>query len=254
MLDTHKKRTISDPMLIERLEGQHSGQTKHRLQRVPWVIGMPVAINQNFDVAAGVVNGSQGILKKVRYFEDSEGRRYLKLFIVEITSSDDVEMRHLPKHHFPIFPDTTELKFKHHRSHRQCTIKRRQVRIEPGFAMTLHTAQGRTMKKVIVDLAGFSGTEPPYVMVSRATSLEGLLILRDFERKQVMKHCSEDLRMEFKHLEFLRLKTIVSYGEGDEVAAAERTLSELQEIPRAKGCKRKLDCGEVQGDRTKRKK
>jgi hypothetical protein len=30
------------------------------------VIGMPVAINQNFDVAAGVVNGSHGILRRLR--------------------------------------------------------------------------------------------------------------------------------------------------------------------------------------------
>ena len=61
-----------------------------------------MAINQNFDVAAGVVNGSQGILKKVRYFEDEEGRRHLKSCVVEIKDSDAVEMPHLPKHHFSI--------------------------------------------------------------------------------------------------------------------------------------------------------
>ena len=67
-IDTHKKATITDPALIKKLEVQHSGQTKHRLRRIPLVIGMPVAINQNFDVRAGVVNGGYGILRKIRYF------------------------------------------------------------------------------------------------------------------------------------------------------------------------------------------
>jgi len=74
---------------------------------------MPVSINQNFDVAAGVVNGSYGILRRIRCFADCEGRRYLKSCVVEIPGSDDVEIPHLPKHHFPILPDTTDLKFEH---------------------------------------------------------------------------------------------------------------------------------------------
>ena len=51
----------------------HSGQTKHRLHQVPLVIGMPVAINQNFDVAEGIMNGSRGILRNIRYTTDKDG-------------------------------------------------------------------------------------------------------------------------------------------------------------------------------------
>ena len=60
--------------------------------------------------------------------------------VVEITDldADTVEMPHLPKHHFPIAGYCTELKFKHSGSHKRCMIKRRQVPIEPGFAMTVH--------------------------------------------------------------------------------------------------------------------
>jgi len=61
-IDTHRKAVVTDAALIEKLEGQHSGQTKYRLRRIPLAIGMPVAVNQNFDVAAGVVNGSYGTL------------------------------------------------------------------------------------------------------------------------------------------------------------------------------------------------
>jgi len=87
-------------------------------------------------------------------------------------------MPHLPVQHFPTLPDSTELKFEHGALHtKRCTIARKQVPIEPGFLMTVHEAQGQTMGQVIVDLA----------MVSRATSLDGLLVLHDFDMRQITK-------------------------------------------------------------------
>ena len=51
---------------------------------------------------------------------------------------------------------------------------------------------------------GCIGTEPPYVMVSRATSLDGLIVLCDFDTKQISKWRSEDLRKEFARLALLK--------------------------------------------------
>lgn len=48
----------------------------------------------------------------------------------------------------------------------------------PAFAMTAHKAQGQTLEKVVVDLECCRGTESPYVMISRVTSLNGLLLLQ----------------------------------------------------------------------------
>lgn len=233
-IDTHRKSMITDPGLIQKLEEQHSGQTKHRLRRIPLVIGMPVAVNQNFDVAAGVVNGSYGFLRKVRFFTDADGRRYLKSCVVEIPDTDAVEVPHLPKHHFPILPDTTDLVFEHGASHRKCKVKRKQVPIEPGFAMTVHKAQGKTMGRVIVDLAGCVGTEPPYVMVSRATSLNGLMVLRKFDKRQITKRRSEELRVEFARLVSLKWKTVTEYGEQPEIEEAKGKLSELHRMTKRK--------------------
>ena len=50
-------------------------------------------------------------------------------------------MPHLPPHHFPILADTAEITSEHNASHKRCVIKRKQVPIEPGFAMTTHKAQ-----------------------------------------------------------------------------------------------------------------
>ena len=115
-------------------------------------------INQNFDARAGVVNGSYGLLRRVRRFTDQGGRRYLKSCVVGIPDSIAVDIPHLPEKHFSILPDVTELRFEHGASHKRCTIKRKQVPIEPGFAITVYRAQGKTMERVIVDLASCSGT------------------------------------------------------------------------------------------------
>ena len=98
-IDTHKKAVITDETLIESLESQHSGRTKHRLRRIPLVMGMPVSINQNFDVNAGVVNGSWRYLRGVRYSCGNDGRRYLRSCVVEIPGADAVDMPHLAEHH-----------------------------------------------------------------------------------------------------------------------------------------------------------
>jgi len=80
--------------------------------------------------------------------------------------------------------------------------------------MTAHKAQGQTMNMVMVDLAGCSGTEQPYVMVSGSTSLQGLIVLREFDFSIIAKRRSEDLRKEFSHLEELRLRTSEKFGLG----------------------------------------
>jgi len=62
----------------------------------------------------------------------------------------------------------------------------RQYPFVPGWAITVHRAQGRTLEKVFVDLArGAFAAGQAYVAISRVTSLEGLLLLtrpraRDF--------------------------------------------------------------------------
>ena len=83
--------------------------------------------------------------------------------------SDPEEIPHLPEHNFPILPDTMQPKFEHGESCRRCKTKRTQVPIELMFAITY--PQGTGANDNTVDLAGCAGTEPPSVIVSRATCL-----------------------------------------------------------------------------------
>ncbi|KAH9855233.1 hypothetical protein C2E23DRAFT_705197, partial [Lenzites betulinus] len=73
--------------------------------------------------------------------------------------------------------------------------------------ITAHKAQGQTFESVVVDLAGCSGTEAPYVMLSRATSLRGVIVLRAFDKSKITCRSSEDIRKENHRLHVLALRT-----------------------------------------------
>jgi hypothetical protein len=45
----------------------HSRMTGQRLGKIPLVLGMPIIINQNFDIEAGIINGCVGSLQSVHY-------------------------------------------------------------------------------------------------------------------------------------------------------------------------------------------
>ncbi|PCH37359.1 hypothetical protein WOLCODRAFT_48061, partial [Wolfiporia cocos MD-104 SS10] len=73
--------------------------------------------------------------------------------------------------------------------------------------MTAHKSQGQTLRHVFVDVQSCRGTEAPYVMISRVTSLEGLIILRPFDRGKISCRQSQDMRNEMVRLNILRLQT-----------------------------------------------
>ena len=85
-----------------------------------------MVVNQNFDVNVGVINGSWGCLRAVRYSTDAAGHRHLNSCTVEVM---EVKMPHLPPQHFQTLPDTTDVTYEHGASHKCCVIKRRQVQI-----------------------------------------------------------------------------------------------------------------------------
>ena len=94
--------------------------------------------------------------------------------------------------------------------------------------MTVHKAQGQTLGRVIVDLAGCTGTEPPYVMCLRATCLDGLAVLWDFNDREITKRRSEGLQIEFTRLMNLKWMTTAKYGNPDEIEGARQVLNRMR--------------------------
>lgn len=206
--DTIDGKLVSDDTTHGRLlNALHSGHTNHRLRKLPLVIGMPVMITHNVCVEAGVVNGTIGTIHSLTYVQHADGTRSLSSCIVKLPGKNNVSIGNLEPNLFPILPDVVSFTFKHS-SHLTVSVTRKQCPIVPAFAMTAHKAQGQTMEKAIIDLESCSGTEAPYVMASRVKSLDGLLILRPFDKKKIRCNSSEDTRKEERRLKSMHDNTI----------------------------------------------
>ena len=211
--DRYLRKKINDPRVREYFLSQPSGKTGQRLGKLPLVLGMPVIVNQNFDIGGGLVNGSLGYLRDYRFRTDKDGIRMLTSCIVEIPDLTSEPLPHLPPNHVAIVADTVDMRsIVHPISGKSCTMKRTQVPLAPGFAMTAHKAQGLTIPHVIVDLTDCRGTESPYVMISRCPSLDGLLIMRPFPASKIACRRSQEARNEFARLDLLRQQTIAIHN------------------------------------------
>ena len=167
-IDTYFGAKLTDPDVREYMLAQPSGKTGQRLGKFPLVLGMPVIVNQNFDLGSGLVNGSFGYLREFRFSQDEHGVRTLKSCIVEVPDVNCNPLPHLPPGHVAIISDTVGMRpIIHPASGKSCTMRRFQVPLTPGFAMTAHKAQGLTLSRVIIDFASCRGTESAYVMASR---------------------------------------------------------------------------------------
>ncbi|RXW17049.1 hypothetical protein EST38_g8796 [Candolleomyces aberdarensis] len=227
--DTIGGKAVQDNDLRDLLHSLDSGKTHQRLGRVPLCIGMPVLVSQNFDVQGGVVNGSRGTVTSVRYQIGNGGHRVLTSCVILIVKSGPEPMPDLRRHEMPILSDTTNIQVNHPYSRTETyTFERRQVPIVPAFAMTAHRAQGQTMDRVIIDLQSCSGSGAPYVMASRATSLDGLYVLRDFEMGKITCPQSEDLRLESKRFKIMDLHSRIRQGSPQQRTEALSALELMQ--------------------------
>jgi ATP-dependent exoDNAse (exonuclease V) alpha subunit len=169
---------------------------------------MPFMITQNYDVQGGIVNGTMGIVKEIRYSINELGERCAKSCVVYVPDMVGPALPNLPPKHAAALAETVDMTFKHSDSHRKCVIRRTQLPLVPAFAMTAHKAKGQTTEAV-VDLESTRGTESPYVMLSRAKSLDGVFILGPFRLATIQRHPSQDVRNEFKRLGMLSHQTVM---------------------------------------------
>jgi hypothetical protein len=155
---------------------------------IPLFIGMPVILrNRNISTELGITNGSQGVVKQI--FTEPCANNYSTPVCVIVEFSDStVEIPGLPPHCFPL----TLILWKFNVSledgqggKRSARVLRTQLNLQPGFAITGHAAQGKTLPQVLVDLGegGFSA----YVSASRA--LSGLMR----HCRYLVDECSDNL-------------------------------------------------------------
>lgn len=81
----------------------------------------------------------------------------------------------------------------------------------PAFAFTDYKAQGRSLKRVVVDLSCARSLQSVYVMLSRVVRLNRVLILKWFPPHKVYQSLAQDLRDELKRLDILADETEHEY-------------------------------------------
>ena len=140
-------------------------------------IGMPIILrDKNLSTDLKITNGAQGFVRKISTKICTSNLTYAISILVEFPDSP-IQIPGLPQNYFPVEPTkwtfTTEL---HTTTNLKSKIRvtRQQLPIQAAFAVTGHSAQGKTLPKVLINLkeGGFS----VYVGGSRATSPEGLCI------------------------------------------------------------------------------
>ena len=133
-----------------------------------------VRLTSNIDVTDGLANGVRGIIQKIIINEDGTVNTVLGKF-------DNKRIGQKAKASSPYnrtYGDAIPI-YRHGVSfqHRNITIFRSQFPLMLSWASTIHSVQGLTVDKIVVDLSKIFAAGQAYVALSQVTSLEGLQIL-----------------------------------------------------------------------------
>ncbi|KAF6746378.1 hypothetical protein DFP72DRAFT_823155, partial [Ephemerocybe angulata] len=180
---------------------------------LPVYIGMPVILRmRNLSTELGITNGSQGFLRKIVTEDLEDQTKVPKVAIVHFPSSK-VKLEGLPDGYFPIDPVSWSFTVQSPstqngdrvKGRENIRVRRYQLPIQPAFAVTGQSSQGKTLPNVLVSLheGGFGA----YVAASRAKSREGLSILHPVEIKDLNQPLPSDLVLEMKRLHALEHNT-----------------------------------------------
>jgi len=192
-----------------------SSVTKDNLGHLPLVPGMRVMVTDNAAMTVKVVNGSQGVLRDVKYDVDEDGNRYVICAYVHVPGSR-LHTPGLEAEVVPILPvrsnfvygapagdadrcnnETVNSKTRKKSKGPTFSISRMQLPLVPAYAFTDYKIQGQSLSNVIIDLQGCRSLQSAYVMLSRAKSMNGVAILRWFEPGKIYRTLSQQFRDEF---------------------------------------------------------
>ena len=235
-LDTKGKK-LPSPKCTQILNSLHDQKTKGLLTVLPLVEGMPVLLTHNVATELGWSNGTSAHVCAIKLSEHDKNTKIDRITIKGMTVSvmqlencpdyvlvENKSGRHeqldgLSPTQFPITPRhdhfCTEIKIKHGRKFR-LNVARTQIPLVPGFAWTIHKAQGKTLGAVIVDLwsqrASKDDLQLAYVALSRVKNLEDVLVLRNFNFARLKGKMNHELSQEFERMVGLANKTYNEMG------------------------------------------
>ncbi|KAE8225183.1 hypothetical protein CF319_g2024 [Tilletia indica] len=183
--------------------------SKTGLGRLPLFVGMPVVFRGgNQSVSLGVTNGAFAEIAGYDLEKDRWGYPVAQGLLLRFPRLGDIALTGLPQGCYPIMPSSSHFNFRNDEDSPVVRITRRQLPIQPGFAMTVHSAQGITAEKgVVVDLR--NGGFEAYVAASRANKKANLFLIAPVLLRQ-LNHPPLPLELsnELKRLEDLATETL----------------------------------------------
>ena len=179
---------------------------------IPLFINMPIILrNKNLSTDLGITNGAQGILRKFYTAIAKPDLTYCTCAIVHFPTSR-VQLSGLEKGEYPIFPITTTFSTRLLNADLCKTIRisRSQLPFQPGFAVTGHSAEGKTLPKVVAGLhkGGFGA----YVAASRAKCRHHLRITHPVTVHDLNKPLPFQLVQDNDRLEAIQHNTMVKHS------------------------------------------
>ncbi|KIJ27160.1 hypothetical protein M422DRAFT_271714 [Sphaerobolus stellatus SS14] len=178
--------------------------------------GMPVVYKGHNLTDLKVTNGSQGIVVRINTKLCSFGYRYATSVLVYFENSP-AQLLGLPRGWINIEPARWTVTVSDYHSSNtkgknnpRFRFKHLQIPLQPAFAVTGHSAQGKTLPRVMFNLT--EGGHAAYVAASRATSRHGLFIAHGVTLAHLNKQLDPDLLFEVRRLDALCHNTLIKHG------------------------------------------
>jgi hypothetical protein len=218
LIQCHAKHTMAGKREVPADVHKHlvdaSDANKSRLAVLDLYVGAPVILRQgNISVELGITTGAQGFVRGLELEQLNSGDMHASVAIVEFDDAD-FQLEGLPRNHFPIKAVservTQVMQRKTDGSRWQMQVSRYQLPFELAFAITGHSAQGKTMDCVVCDLSSLD--DGGYVAVSRARTREGVVFTRPVSLQDLNRPLKQELTLEMRRLEALAHNTLVYHG------------------------------------------
>ena len=204
--------------------------------RIRFFDGMPIILRKkNLSVPLKATNGTQAKLKEVHTVRDEYDNVMAEMALIDIPGSP-AKLSHLPEGVFPVFPTTSmfeTLLYDVNRDKTSASIIRHQLPIEPGYCVTGHSAQGKTLPVVVSDPSVPRPGFYIYVAFSRAQRLEDIALLEETTLDKLNEPLHPDLRFELGRLKVLAHNTAVECGDIDGMMI-DVPIHEKERLPRAR--------------------
>lgn len=187
------------------------GDTCHMAGKLTLCMHMPVMLKSNEATELCATNGAEARVVGWDTYDNALEGRYLSTVFVELINPPrTIKLDGLPANVVPVTVKRERISCKLPNG-MKVNIWRSQVPILPNFAMTDYCAQGRTRPNNPIDPRHCRTHMALYTALSRSSTLQGTLLLHDFDERKVTGAASEDLLREFRQLEILNDVTRLKY-------------------------------------------